>query len=34
MKIEILRNKDWLLLDDVIYPLSLSLAYLVVLPML
>ncbi|WP_278183518.1 hypothetical protein [Vibrio misgurnus] len=34
MKIEILRNKDWLLLDDVIYPLFLSLAYLVVLPML
>ncbi|WP_028302558.1 hypothetical protein [Oceanospirillum beijerinckii] len=32
-KIEILRNKDWLLWGDVIFPLILSVAYLIVLPL-
>lgn len=33
MKIEILRNKDWLLWGDAIFPLILSIAYLIALPL-
>ncbi|UPR34614.1 hypothetical protein ISX50_00760 [Vibrio cyclitrophicus] len=32
IKIEMLRNKEWLLLDDFLFPMTISIAYLVLLP--
>lgn len=31
-KIDMLQNKDWLFLDDLLFPLSISIVYLILLP--